>query len=189
MYQHVRIILLRKCQFYLLRCVRGDQLKLIALCLIGLVANEEENHQAHLSVDDFRLMRKILVRALKSDDHYAADSGVHAEELLEGIANLVACADENIGHAIAARIPIILGAVLAGPQQAVSTDLVRPGEYTKTEKLLAARCTHTMSFTFEGRAAIAATPRLAAGPLLFYILLVFVEIGECLKGEIFYCFI
>ena len=111
------------------------------------------------------------MRALKSDGHYAADSGVRAEEILEGIANLIACADENVSHMVAARVPVILGAVLAGPLQAEPTAGVKSGEYTNEEKLLAARCSHTMSFTPEGRAAIAGTPRLAAGPLLYCCLL------------------
>ena len=135
----------------------------IAYMLIGWVANEQENHLANPTVSDFKFMRQILVRALKSDNHFESDTGVRAEEMLEGFANLVACADDNVSDVIAAHVPVILGAVLSGPLQADPSAKVQPGEYTKAEKLLAARCCHTMCFTPEGRAAVAATPRLAGG--------------------------
>lgn len=131
--------------------------------LIGWVANEEENEIANPTVNDFKFMRQILVSALKSENHTDSDYGVRGEEMLEAFANLVACADDNVSDVIAARLPVILGAVLYGPLQPDATQKVQPGEYTNAEKLQALRCCYTMCFTPEGRAAIAATPRLAGG--------------------------
>lgn len=137
---------------------------MLMFVLIGWVDNEKENILADPTATDFSFMRQILVPALKSDNHYASEYGVRAEEMLVGIANLVACADNNVSDVIEARIPIFLGAVLAGPLQGGPSTKVKPGEYTNNEKFFAARCCHTMCFKPEGRAAIFGMPRLAEGP-------------------------
>ena len=202
---------------------REELVRAFVFLLIGWVANEEENKLVDPTVSDFKYMRQILVVALKSSHHR---SFVGAQEILEGLANLVACGDDNVKDVIDARILIILGAVLSGPlydesskvgqsaannnkgnmlqagmpgmmglpgmmgfgipgmgtqssmpgimglgipgvgpsgPQAQSSKKLQCGEYTNTEKLLAARCCYTMCFKPEGRAAIAAIPRLAGG--------------------------
>lgn len=136
----------------------------MAFSLIGWVANEKEMKLVDPTVEDFTLLHVILVSALKSSKH-RSESGMLADERLEDIANLIGCADDNVSDVIAARIPIVLGAVLYGPL-AAKPEKVKAGEYTEEEKLLALRCCHTMCFKKEGRDAIASIPRLAGGAFL-----------------------
>lgn len=127
--------------------------------LLGWVADEDEMKLVDPTVNDFRFMCRVLVRALKTDRH-ESELGLRAEEILEDVANLLGCAEDNLEDVIAARIPIVLGAVLYGPLQP-QPEKVKPGEYIRAEKLLALRCCYTLCFKEEGRAAIAANPRLA----------------------------
>lgn len=132
--------------------------------LLGWVADEDEMKLVDPTVNDFRFMRRVLVRALKTDRH-ESELGLRAEEILEDVANLLGCAEDNVEDVIAARIPIVLGAVLYGPLQP-QPEKVKPGEYIRAEKLLGLRCCYTLCFKEEGRAAIAAIPRLAGGMFL-----------------------
>lgn len=105
---------------------------------------------------------QLLSLTLSSPDHLNVEEGIHAEDILEALSNLIALAESNANDFVAAGGVPILSRILNGP---LASPQLRANAYSANEKTIAARCVHTLCFTEAGRREVDSDKDLPTGAL------------------------